>query len=292
MPREPVNVEPVIALDGDKAGLRAAYRVIDLALPLLEAGDPMGLRLCGLHALDSCRIEKAFRHFGHDITDEDHVLEAGLGFAVKTGKPGFIGRDAVLRKREAGLDRRLVQFRLAQPDAFVFHTEVIRRDGVPVSIVTIVEHFGDVIAIGNVVKKVDANGTDIDQNLLGHPGAIRRFAKVMGERRRHVAFGIATGRTLRRALHPAHTRRPRPARPATWARETIEKYCDCWSERSSITAISASRMSAYDRPVARKSNAARIASSPPRSRAVRTSRSRTPGSPAPGHGATTATPRW
>ncbi len=68
----------------------------------------MGLRLCGMHMMDSCRIEKGFRHFGHDITSEDHVLEAGLGFAVKTDKPGFIGRDAVLRKREAGLDRRMV----------------------------------------------------------------------------------------------------------------------------------------------------------------------------------------
>jgi glycine cleavage system aminomethyltransferase T len=62
----------------------------------------VGLKLCGLHTLDSCRIEKAFRHFGHDITDEDHVLEAGLGFAVKTAKGEFIGRDAVLRKKEAG----------------------------------------------------------------------------------------------------------------------------------------------------------------------------------------------
>ena len=68
-----------------------------------EAGADFGLKLCGLHTLDSCRIEKAFRHFGHDITDEDHVLEAGLGFAVKTGKGDFIGRDAVLKKREAGL---------------------------------------------------------------------------------------------------------------------------------------------------------------------------------------------
>ena len=71
---------------------------------LEEAGAASGLKLCGLHALDSCRIEKAFRHFGHDITDEDHVLEAGLGFAVKTGKGDFIGRDAVLRRREEGLD--------------------------------------------------------------------------------------------------------------------------------------------------------------------------------------------
>ena len=71
---------------------------------LEEAGADLGLKLCGLHALDCCRIEKAYRHFGHDITDEDHVLEAGLGFAVKTGKGDFIGRDAVLRKREAGLN--------------------------------------------------------------------------------------------------------------------------------------------------------------------------------------------
>ena len=82
-----------------------------------EAGADVGLKLCGLHTLDSCRIEKAFRHFGHDITDEDHVLEAGLGFAVKTGKGDFIGRDAVLKKRDAGLNRRLVQFRLKDPRA-------------------------------------------------------------------------------------------------------------------------------------------------------------------------------
>jgi glycine cleavage system aminomethyltransferase T len=81
-----------------------------------KPGSDHGLKLCGLHTLDSCRIEKAFRHFGHDITDEDHVLEAGLGFAVKTGKGDFIGRDAVLAKREAGLSRRLVQFQLKDPE--------------------------------------------------------------------------------------------------------------------------------------------------------------------------------
>jgi 4-methylaminobutanoate oxidase (formaldehyde-forming) len=100
---------------------------------LAEAGAPLGLRLCGLHALDSCRIEKAFRHFGHDITDEDHVLEAGLGFAVKTGKGDFIGREAVLRKREAGLSRRLMQFVLQDPAPSLFHNEAVLRDGAIVS---------------------------------------------------------------------------------------------------------------------------------------------------------------
>ncbi len=103
---------------------------------LEEAGADLGLKLCGIHALDSCRIEKAFRHFGHDITDEDHVLEAGLGFAVRTDKGDFIGRDAVLRKKEAGLKRRLVQFRLQEPNEFCFHNEAVVRDGRIVSIVT------------------------------------------------------------------------------------------------------------------------------------------------------------
>jgi len=103
---------------------------------LMEAGADHGLKLCGLHTLDSCRIEKAFRHFGHDITDEDHVLEAGLGFAVKTGKGDFIGRDAVLRTRETGLTRRLVQFQLKDPEPLLFHNEAVVRDGEIVSIVT------------------------------------------------------------------------------------------------------------------------------------------------------------
>lgn len=118
-----------------------------------EAGQDLGLKLCGLHTLDSCRIEKAFRHFGHDITDEDHVLEAGLGFAVRTAKGEFIGRDAVLAKREAGLERQLVQFRLADPEPLLFHNEAIVRDGRIVGTVTsgnYGHHLGGAIGLGYV----------------------------------------------------------------------------------------------------------------------------------------------
>ena len=62
-----------------------------------------GLRHAGYHALNSLRIEKAYRHWGHDISDEDTLLEAGLGFTAAWDKPGgFIGREALLRQREAG----------------------------------------------------------------------------------------------------------------------------------------------------------------------------------------------
>ncbi len=103
---------------------------------LAKAGADLGLKLCGLHAMDSCRLEKGFRHFGHDITCEDHVIEAGLGFAVKTDKPSFIGRDAVLRKKDEGLRMRLVQFCLKDPEPLLFHNEPILRDGEVVGYLT------------------------------------------------------------------------------------------------------------------------------------------------------------
>ena len=96
---------------------------------LWESGLDLGLKLCGMHMMDSCRSEKAFRHFGHDISTEDHVLEAGLGFAVDLSKPAFVGRDAVLRKRESGLERRLLQFQLKDPAPLLYHNEPIVRDG-------------------------------------------------------------------------------------------------------------------------------------------------------------------
>lgn len=97
---------------------------------LLSAGPAHGLKLAGLNAMDTLRLEKAYRHFGHDITDEDHVLEAGLGFAVKAKKPrgkfgDFLGREAVLKKREAGLVKRLLQFKLAEPEPLLYHAEPI-----------------------------------------------------------------------------------------------------------------------------------------------------------------------
>lgn len=120
---------------------------------LMTAGDELGVKLCGMHTMDSCRIEKGFRHFGHDITCEDHVLEAGLGFAVKTAKPDFIGRDAVLRKKEEGLKTRLVQFRLRDPEPLLYHNEPIVRDGELVGYLSsgnYGHHLGGAIGMGYV----------------------------------------------------------------------------------------------------------------------------------------------
>lgn len=109
------------------------YISADMAAHAFEtlhaAGQDLGFKLCGMHMMDSCRIEKGFRHFGHDITPEDNVLEAGLGFAVSKTKENFIGRDAVNKKREEGLKTRLVQFKLQDAEPLLHHNEPILRDG-------------------------------------------------------------------------------------------------------------------------------------------------------------------
>ena len=93
---------------------------------LSAAGPKFGLVHAGYHALNSLRIEKAYRHWGHDITDEDTPLEAGLGFAVKWDKAGgFIGREALLRRKSSGYAKRLVQFKLNTPEPLLYHNEPI-----------------------------------------------------------------------------------------------------------------------------------------------------------------------
>ncbi|UCH74889.1 MAG: FAD-dependent oxidoreductase [Rhodospirillales bacterium] len=98
---------------------------------IVAAGEAFGLKPCGLHVLDSCRIEKAYRHFGHDITDEDTPVEAGLTFACALDKAvPFLGRDALLRQQEAGVPaKRLLQFKLEDPEPLLYHNEPVYKDG-------------------------------------------------------------------------------------------------------------------------------------------------------------------
>ncbi|NQU57388.1 MAG: FAD-dependent oxidoreductase, partial [Rhodospirillales bacterium] len=104
---------------------------------LVAAGEDFGLQHVGMHAMNSLRMEKAYRHWGHDIADEDTPLEAGLGFALAWDKPGgFIGREALLQQREGGLKRRLVQFALDDSEPLLYHNEPIWRDNMIVGYIT------------------------------------------------------------------------------------------------------------------------------------------------------------
>ena len=119
--------------------------------------------------MDSCRMEKAYRHFGHDISDEDHVLEAGLGFAVKPEKPAgkygdFIGRRGVLEKKQEGLKKRLIQFQLADPLPLLFHNEPVWRDGKIAGFISsgaYGHHLGAAVGLGYVSCTPQENQGDL-----------------------------------------------------------------------------------------------------------------------------------
>jgi glycine cleavage system aminomethyltransferase T/glycine/D-amino acid oxidase-like deaminating enzyme len=96
---------------------------------ILAAGEAHGLRHAGYHAMNALRLESGYRHWGHDITAQDTPIEAGLGFAVAWDKPSFTGREALLAQRELPRSRRLIQFRLEDPDRLLYHDEPICRDG-------------------------------------------------------------------------------------------------------------------------------------------------------------------
>jgi 4-methylaminobutanoate oxidase (formaldehyde-forming) len=129
----------------------AAVKVFDA---VAEAGRPLGLKLAGMHAMDCCRIEKGYRHWGHDISDEDTPLEAGLMFAVKLDKPGgFIGRDALVAGKAKPLTKRLLQLVLNDPVPLLYHNEPIWRDGRLVGRTTsgaYGHHVGAAVALGYV----------------------------------------------------------------------------------------------------------------------------------------------
>jgi 4-methylaminobutanoate oxidase (formaldehyde-forming) len=97
---------------------------------LVDAGKDVGLKHAGFQALNTLRIEKAYRDYGWDVDNTDTPLEVGLGFAVDFDKPNdFIGKDALLRQKEEGiLKHRLVQFLLEDPEPLLYGGEPIFRN--------------------------------------------------------------------------------------------------------------------------------------------------------------------
>ena len=93
--------------------------------------------------MNACRLEKAFRHFGHDIAEDDTPYEAGLGFAVSLTKGKFLARDALENQRSTCGDEtpyRTVGIAVPQATAergpYLIHNEPVWRDGVIVGHVT------------------------------------------------------------------------------------------------------------------------------------------------------------
>ena len=100
---------------------------------LIAAGREFDVKLVGLHAVDSLRLERGFRHWPSDIDPGHTPLEAGLGFAVKFDKGDFLGKEALLQQKQDGLKKKLVCFTVDDPEPLIYHDEPIFRDGELVS---------------------------------------------------------------------------------------------------------------------------------------------------------------
>jgi len=133
----------------------------EFALGIYEVLAAQGIRHAGYYALNSLRLEKAYRHWGHDIGDEDTPLDAGLMFVVRPDKAGgFIGRDALLRQIDGGRRRALVQFRLLDPAPLLYRNEPVFRDGALVGYITSGTYgytLGGAVGLGYVAN---ADGVD------------------------------------------------------------------------------------------------------------------------------------
>jgi 4-methylaminobutanoate oxidase (formaldehyde-forming) len=102
-------------------------RGLELWDTLWKAGTPLGMVAGGYRAIDSMRLEKGYRVWSTDITPEDNPYEAGLGFAVRLGKPDdFIGKDALIRAKAEGVTRRLRPVLLEDGSAIALGGEPVR----------------------------------------------------------------------------------------------------------------------------------------------------------------------
>ena len=126
---------------------------------ILAAGKKHGLRLVGMQAVNSLRMESGYRHWETEIGPEDTPYEAGLGFCVDLAKGDFVGRAALLKQKENGIARKLAIFTLDDPEPLLLRSEPVFRNG---------EHVSEITSGAYAFKL----GTAIGMGYLGQPGGI------------------------------------------------------------------------------------------------------------------------
>jgi aminomethyltransferase len=95
----------------------AANDAVKFWSALLERGEPLGIKPCGLGARDTLRLEMCYPLNGSDLSPERNPIEAGLGFFVDLAKSDFVGRDALVKTKEVGPREKLVPFRMKEKGA-------------------------------------------------------------------------------------------------------------------------------------------------------------------------------
>ena len=103
-----------------------------LAKQIMSEGEAYGVKLCGLGARDSLRLEAGLPLYGHELSDNITPLEASLDWTVKFDKDDFIGKNALTEQKEKGVPRRVIHFKLESRRIAREGTPVIDSDGAAV----------------------------------------------------------------------------------------------------------------------------------------------------------------
>ena len=177
----------------DVIGLRVSYsgelgyelylpteHQISLFLALRRDGGELGLRLAGMRALGSLRLEKGFAGWGRELSPDYDPFQAGLGRYVKLDKDEFVGRDAALRAADREPSERLVLFEIDTVDADPWGGEPVLRDGEYVGYLTSAGYghcAGRTLALGYVRSDAIASNAACDVEVMGRPRPARRLER-------------------------------------------------------------------------------------------------------------------
>jgi len=99
---------------------------------LMNKGKNYNISNCGMHAMDTMRMESGFLHWGHDISPEENQYQAGLNFTISFKKDkDFIGKDTLLKIKDQNLTKRFIMLSLKESSPgkpLLLHDEPIYLD--------------------------------------------------------------------------------------------------------------------------------------------------------------------
>jgi dimethylglycine dehydrogenase len=132
---------------------------------LMKAGKSHGIQLFGTYAMNSLRMEKSYRGWGSELTNEIDMYEASMTRFIREDKPDFIGKAASLSKKQRGERLKLVYLSVETTDSDCMGNEPVYHDGKMVGVTTsgaFGHATGTSLAFAYVDPKLAADGTEFE----------------------------------------------------------------------------------------------------------------------------------
>ncbi|MCH7796552.1 MAG: aminomethyl transferase family protein, partial [Proteobacteria bacterium] len=155
-------------------------RLAELYDAVWSAGQELGIANFGVYAVNALRMEKAYKGWGAELTNEITMVEAGMERFVGYDKEDFVGKAATLKVKQAGIETQLVYVEVAPGESDVHGGEAVIADGRVVGVTTsggYGHYTGKSLGFAYVEPRLAAPGSGFEIDLLGTP----RAATVLAE---------------------------------------------------------------------------------------------------------------